>query len=66
MSRSSPLTLIPLFGTAVFLAPAWAATGTLTANPNPCSAPAGETYASYISWTTQGVIQGARLCEGYD
>jgi len=55
MRRSSPLILLLLLGSAVFLAPAWAATGTLTANPNPCSAPAGKTCTSNISWSTQGV-----------
>ncbi|MGD0361862.1 MAG: hypothetical protein ABSC93_13400 [Bryobacteraceae bacterium] len=60
MTKNGLLCLIPL-AAAAWLTPAWAATGTLTANPNPCRiAPGAHECTTYLSWSTEGV-QHARV-----
>jgi len=56
---------LPILLAAIALAaapgPAWAATGTISANPNPCQiAPGAHDCTTYVTWSTQGA-QHARV-----
>jgi hypothetical protein len=55
--------LIPIAAMALLgaLGPAWAATGTISANPNPCEiVPGAHECTTYVTWSTEGV-QHARV-----
>jgi len=50
--------LIAAVAFAVVRGPAWAATGTISANPNPCEiGPGAHDCTAYLTWSTQGVKQ---------
>jgi hypothetical protein len=55
--------LIPIAAMAFLgvVGPVWAATGTISANPNPCEiAPGAHDCTTYVTWSTEGV-QHARV-----
>jgi len=61
MHISGQLVLITAAGFAVAAGPARAATGTITANPNPCEIrPGAHDCTTYVTWSTQGA-QHARV-----
>jgi hypothetical protein len=54
-NRFNPLKLMATISFAAALAPAWAATGTISARPNPCEIPpGGHDCTTYVSWSTDG------------
>jgi hypothetical protein len=53
--------LLATLAFAVALGPAWAARGTISANPNPCQIAPGEHHCTaFVTWATEGV-QKARV-----
>ena len=58
LNRLISIAAMALIGT---LGPAWAATGTISANPNPCEiAPGAHDCTTFVAWSTRGV-QHARV-----
>ena len=55
------LQLLASMAFAGAMAPAWAATGTISANPNPCVVPPGAPHcATNVTWATDGA-RGVRV-----